>query len=95
MALFFQRVNDRQTEFSDHLEIGQAVHPQAHIVIVAHEQQLGQRRAHLAHTRGGPCLCQADESAVSDGGEDQGAEEAFMGQCRESFFRQFWKPSPV
>ena len=24
-------------------------------------------------------LCQADKSAVSDGGEDQGAEEAFMG----------------
>ena len=32
--------------------------------------------------------CQADESAVSGGGEDQGAEEAFMGQERV-VFRQF------
>jgi len=37
--------------------------------------------------------CQADESAVSDGGEDQGAEEAFMGQEEEGeeSSRQFWK----
>ena len=32
----------------------------------------------------------------SDGGEDQGAEEAFMGQKKEESSRQFWKePSPV
>ena len=31
----------------------------------------------------------SDESAVSDGGEDQGAEEAFMGQKKEESSRQF------
>jgi len=30
-------------------------------------------------------------SAVSDGGEDHGAEEAFMGQKKEESSRQFWK----
>jgi len=37
------------------------------------------------------------KSAVSDSGEDQGAEEeAFMGCTpREDRFRQFWKSSPV
>jgi len=37
---------------------------------------------------------QAERSAVSDGGEDQGAEEACIGQQRIGF-RPFWKPSPV
>ena len=38
--------------------------------------------------------CQADQSAVSDGGDDQGGEaEALMGcMPRENRFRQFWKP---
>jgi len=36
--------------------------------------------------------CQADESAVSAGGEGQGAEEAFMGcMPRETRLRPFWK----
>ena len=39
--------------------------------------------------------CQADKSAVSDGGEDQGAEEAFLWGQERIVFRPFWKPSPV
>ena len=34
--------------------------------------------------------CQAMERC-SDGGEDQGAEEAFIGQKKEESSRQFWK----
>ena len=39
--------------------------------------------------------CQADKSAVSGGGEDQGAEECVHGVYakRDSLSRQFWKPS--
>ena len=35
--------------------------------------------------------CAKRWSAVSDGGEDQGAEEAFMGEKKEESSRQFWK----
>ena len=41
----------------------------------------------------GEGFCQADESAGSDGGEDQGAEEAFMGMPRNNWLRQSWTPS--
>jgi len=37
--------------------------------------------------------CQADKSAVSDGGEDQGAEEVTVHGAIENRFRPFWKPS--
>ena len=43
----------------------------------------------------GRVSCQADEGAVSDGVEDQGAEDAFMGcyVCQERLgFVRFWKP---
>ena len=38
-------------------------------------------------------VCQADKSAVSDGVEDQGAQEAFMYAKRESCFVSFCQPS--
>jgi len=39
------------------------------------------------------CECPKLIERCSDGVEDQGAEEAFMGMRELS--RQFWKPSPV
>ena len=48
----------------------------------------------LDRTVSGRTAAKLMKSAVSDGGEDQGAEEAFMGP-RENRFRPFWKPSLV
>jgi len=45
-----------------------------------------------------PAVSRAESAKLieSDGAEDQGAEEAFMGVYAErELFRQFWKPSPV
>ena len=45
-----------------------------------------------SRNKGGGIFHQADKSSVSDGGEDQGAEEAFMGREEvEESSRQFWK----
>jgi len=49
----------------------------------------------LCREEGSGTSCQADKSAASDGGDDQGDQEALYMGPRENRSRQFWKPSPV